>query len=278
MISLTALGLVISGAFILVGALIPVRQLMLALPPGAIRNRWRAMTALIMLFLAGYLGYAAVFWNNHSSPLDLIVPGVFFLGACFVWLTASLSLQTTKDVMRISDLERETVIDPLTGVFNRRYLNRRLSEEVAIAQRYGLPLSLLLLDIDHFKLVNDRCGHQTGDRVLVTLGKVAVKAMRESDVLTRYGGEEFMVIAPHTDLLGATQLAERMRKQIESHDFGLTDEDNKLNAAHVTASIGVASLGDGVDDGESLIHAADENLYRAKQEGRNRVVASSQAK
>lgn len=274
MISLTARGLVISGAFILVGALIPVRQLMLALPSGAIRNRWYAMTALIMLFLAGYLGYATFFWNNHSNPLDLIVPGVFFLGACFVWLTASLSLQTTKDVMRISNLERETVTDPLTGVFNRRHLNRRLNEEVAIAQRYGLPLSLLLLDIDHFKLVNDRHGHQTGDRVLVTLGKAAVKVLRESDVLTRYGGEEFMVIAPHTDLLGATQLAERMRKQIESHDFGLPDEDNNLNGAHVTVSIGVASLGDGVDDGESLIHAADKNLYRAKLEGRNRVIAS----
>ena len=101
------------------------------------------MTALIVLFLAGYVGYAAILWDSHSRPLDLIVPGVFFLGACFVWLSANLSLQTATDVMRVSLLERESMTDPLTGVFNRRYLDRRLGEEVAKARRYGLPLCAL---------------------------------------------------------------------------------------------------------------------------------------
>lgn len=233
------------------------------------------MTALIVLFLIGYLGYAGVFWNSHSSLPDLIVPGVFFLGACFVWLSATLSLQTTMDVMRIGILERETVTDPLTGVFNRRYLDRRLSEEVASARRYGLPLSVLLLDIDHFKQINDRHGHQAGDQVLVTLGEIAVGELRESDILARYGGEEFLVIAPHTPLLGATSVAERLRERIESHDFHLADEPGGIRGIRVTASIGVASLGDGVEDKERLIHAADENLYRAKQEGRNRVIAGA---
>ena len=91
MISLAAKGLVVAGALILLGSLVPVRRLMLRLPPGSPRNRWYAMTTLIVLFLAGYVGYAAVLWNNHSRLLDLIVPGVFFLGACFVWLSASLS-------------------------------------------------------------------------------------------------------------------------------------------------------------------------------------------
>lgn len=271
-IFLLAQGFVITGALILVGALFPIRRLVGRLPSGPVRNRWYAMTALTVLFVAGYLGYAGVFWNSHSGPSDLIVPGVFFLGACFVWLAATLSLQTAMDVMRISLLERETATDPLTGVFNRRYLDRRLSEEVASARRYGLPLSILLLDIDHFKQINDRRGHQAGDHVLATLGKLVAGELRESDILARYGGEEFLVIAPHTPLPGATEVAERLRKRIESHEFSPPDGPGGIG---VTASIGVASLGEGVDDGERLVRAADENLYRAKQQGRNRVVAEA---
>lgn len=272
MIPLFAISLVFAGALILIRALFPIRQLIGRLPPGSVRTRWYAMTALTVLFLIGYLGYAAAFWDNHSSPVDLIVPGVFFLGACFVWLTANLSLQTALDVMRISLLERETATDALTGVFNRRYLERRLTEEVASARRYGLPFSILLLDVDHFKEINDEHGHQAGDHVLITLGEVVADELRESDILARYGGEEFLVIAPQTALLGAADIAERVRKRIESHDFKLP---GKPGGIRVTASIGVASLGEGVDNREKLIHAADENLYRAKQAGRNRVSAST---
>lgn len=273
MISLLAQGLVFVGALILVGALVPIRRLIMRLPPGQVRNRWYAMMALIVLFLIGYLGYASAFWNSHSKLLDLIVPGVFFLGACFVRLTATLSLQTAMDVMRINLLERETVTDPLTGVFNRRYLDRRLSEEVASARRYDLPLSVLLLDVDHFKQINDRQGHQAGDHVLAALGEIVAGELRESDILARYGGEEFLIITPHTPLLDAADVVERLRKRIESHDFSLTNVPGGIRRIRVTASIGVASLGDGVDDRERLVHDADENLYRAKQEGRNRVIA-----
>ncbi|HSN39896.1 MAG TPA: GGDEF domain-containing protein [Burkholderiales bacterium] len=275
MISLLAQGLVFAGALILAGALVPIRRLIVQLPPGPVRNRWYAMMALIMLFLIGYLGYASTFWNGHSKLLDLNVPGVFFLGACFVWLTATLSLRTAVDVMRINLLERETVTDPVTGVFNRRYLDRRLSKEVASARRYGLPLSILLLDIDHFKQINDRHGHQAGDRVLAALGEIVAGELREPDVLVRYGGEEFLVITPHTPLRDAADVAERLRKRIESHDFNLANAPGGIYRIKVTASIGVASLGDGVDTSERLVHNADANLYRAKQEGRNRVIAGT---
>ena len=125
MISFLAQGFVIAGALILIVALFPVRRLIGQLPLGPVRSRWYGMTVLIVLFLIGYMGYAGVSWNSHQSLLDLIVPGVFFFGGCFVWLTANLSLQTTLDIMRMSMLERENVTDPLTGVFNRRF-----SEEV----------------------------------------------------------------------------------------------------------------------------------------------------
>lgn len=272
MISLLAQCLVLSGALILAGALFPIRQLMVQLPSGRARDRWYVMTAFIVVFLVGYLGYAVAFWNRHAILPDLIVPGVFFLGACFVWISASLSLQTTKDVMRISVLERETVTDPLTGVFNRRYLDRRLGEEVSGAQRYGLPLAVFLIDIDHFKQINDAHGHQAGDQVLVTVAKIAAAELREHDILARYGGEEFLVIAPHTPLLGAAGVAERLRKRVESQEFILPKD---AGGTRVTVSIGVASLGAEAGNPEKLLRAADANLYRAKHEGRNRVVSDA---
>lgn len=273
MISLLALGLVFAGELILIGALVPVRRLIGRLPSGPVRSCWYFMAALIALFILGYLGYAAAFWESHSTLVDLIVPLVFFSGACFVLLVATLSLRTAMDVLRISLLERDAVTDPLTSIFNRRYMDRRLTEEIASARRYGLPLAVLLLDIDHFKRINDRYGHQAGDQILITLAKIVAGELREADVLTRYGGEEFLVIAPHTPLLGATDLAERVRMCIETHDFNLLNESGSVRGVKVTVSIGVASIGDGREDRETLVHTADENLLRAKQEGRNRVIA-----
>jgi diguanylate cyclase (GGDEF)-like protein len=275
MISLVARGLVLVGVLILMAALVPVRRLIGRLSSGTVRDRWYLMAALIVVFLLGYLGYVSFFWNRHSTPLDLIVPAVFFFGACFVFLSASLALQTADDVRRISFLERETETDPLTGVFNRRYLDRRLKDEIARVRRYGLPLSVLLLDIDHFKEVNDGYGHQAGDQVLATFAEIIGGELRESDVLARFGGEEFLVMALQTPASGALGLAERLRERIESHDFCLHNEANREQGRRVTVSIGVASSGEGLDSAELLIQAADENLYRAKREGRNRVCAGT---
>ncbi len=231
------------------------------------------MAALIALFIIGYLGYAAAFWESHSTLIDLIVPSVFFFGACFVLLTTTLSLHTAIDMGRLRVLERDAATDPLTGVFNRRYMDCRLTEEVANAKRYGLPLSVLMLDIDHFKQINDQYGHQAGDAMLVNLGKIIAGELRESDVLTRYGGEEFLIIATHTPLLAATNVAERVRKCIESHDFRLPEELGGLHGIRMTVSIGVATIDDVAPDRDALIHAADENLFHAKREGRNRIFA-----
>ena len=275
MISLFANGLVLAGVPLLGWALVLIRRLIGRLPAGPVRKRWYVMTGLIVLFLVGYAGYIVAFWNDHSSALDLIVPGVFFFGACFVWLSAGLSLQTAVDLVRMGRLEQEAITDPLTGIFNRRHLDRRLNQEVASARRWSQPLSILLLDIDHFKEVNDKHGHQAGDHVLAALGEVIVAELRESDVVARYGGEEFLVIAPHTPLIGATDIAERVRRSVESHDFGLPAEPGAIRGRVVTVSIGVASIDGTVDKTEKLVRAADDNLYRAKHEGRNRVSAGA---
>lgn len=272
MIFALANGLVFAGVVILVAALLPVRRLIGRLPAGTLRQRWYAMTALILLFIAGYLVYAVTFWGGHARSLDLVVPSIFFFGACFVWLAAMLSLQTAMDVMRMSMLEREAVTDALTGVFNRRYADRRLREEVASARRYSLPLSVLLLDIDHFKAINDGHGHQAGDEVLRALGETVAGELRAADVMARFGGEEFLIIAPHTPPSGAAELAERVRARVASRVFTLPSDKDRPRELGVTVSIGVATLGDGIDSGEQLIHAADERLYGAKRAGRNRVV------
>ncbi len=274
MIAIVAPLLVACGIAILVAALVPVRRLMAQLPQGAVRDHWNALRMLVVLFCLGYLGYIAAFWNLQHHLLDLIVPVVFLCGGVFVWLVAMLSLQTATDMMRVSLLEREVLIDPLTGAFNRRYLEPRLSEEVIRAKRYGFVLSVFMLDIDRFKQVNDRYGHQVGDRVLAGITGIVVEMLRDSDFVARYGGEEFLIVAPHTDINGASALAERVRARIAMHEFGGHDGGEGERAIGVTVSIGVASLSDEVDDAQKLIAAADRCLYQAKESGRDRVVCA----
>jgi hypothetical protein len=166
MISLVSNSLVLVGVIILLGSLATVKNIIRRLPLGGSRTSWYAMSALIILFVIGYLGYVVAFWGQHATALDLIVPGIFFFGACFVWLSSILALQTAMDVMRITVLEHESFTDPLTGVYNRRFMEQHLGEEVSKARRYKFDLAVLLLDLDYFKRINDEHGHQAGDQLL----------------------------------------------------------------------------------------------------------------
>jgi diguanylate cyclase (GGDEF)-like protein len=230
------------------------------------------MSGFITLFIVGYLGYVVVFWDQHTRVLDLIVPGIFFFGACFVWISSVLALQTAIDVMRITVLEHETFTDPLTGVYNRRFMEQHLVEEVSKARRYEFDLAVLLLDLDYFKRINDEHGHQAGDQLLIEIGNLIGEQLRDSDILSRYGGEEFLVIAPNTGPPAASLLAERLRGHIQSHRFLQEFKGTQEIEIRITVSIGVANFGGAITSEEALIHAADKHLYRAKEEGRNRVV------
>ena len=126
-------------------------------------------------------------------------------------------------------------------------------------------------DIDHFKQINDSCGHPVGDLVLNYLGELLLHAIRSSDIATRYGGDELMVLAPNTTVSSAAALAERLRQHIETHELVLSSESNQRQEIRVTVSIGVAGLGQEVADSQGLVHNVDIALYRAKQDGRNRV-------
>ncbi|MBI5782756.1 MAG: diguanylate cyclase [Gammaproteobacteria bacterium] len=154
------------------------------------------------------------------------------------------------------------ITDTLTGIFNRRKFDETLMSEMSRAERYGTPLSLALLDIDLFKQINDKRGHQVGDRVLQALAHLVSDKIRAHDMFARYGGEEFAVLAPGTNSEGCRKLAEKLRAGIEQHDIAET--------GRVTCSFGVTEFQRG-DTTESFVRRADVALYRAKKNGRNRV-------
>lgn len=160
-----------------------------------------------------------------------------------------------------------SIYDGLTGVYVHRHFQLVLAKEIEKARRYGRPLSLLVLDVDHFKQFNDTYGHQVGDVVLAQLAGIIKHALRVPDIVARYGGEEFVVILPETTLDGARTFAERLRLLVENHVV-----QSRAGPLKVTISIGVASHGaEDTSTKEDLIKQADAALYRAKAEGRNRV-------
>ncbi len=159
--------------------------------------------------------------------------------------------------------------DGLTGVFNRRYFEDRLKGELAFALRHGTALGLLLLDIDHFKMVNDTYGHVGGDHVLKAFCELVTDISRAEDVISRYGGEEFTVLCRDTELVKASILGERIRHAVAAHTFSFMEHRFK-----VTVSIGLAALPDpAIQTPEAFVLAADEALYQAKERGRNCVVS-----
>ncbi len=165
------------------------------------------------------------------------------------------------------------ITDGLTGLFDHRHFYETLEVEMARASRYGLALSVVLLDIDHFKDYNDRAGHRGGDLLLRRLATVLRSVVRETDVIARYGGEEFAIILPHTALGDAMVLAERIRAAVEREPF---PQASSQRLGSVTVSVGVAVRPDDGDTVEVLVEAADRAMYAAKERGRNLVVAHEQ--
>jgi diguanylate cyclase (GGDEF)-like protein len=186
-------------------------------------------------------------------------------------LFAYLAGQATLSIENVDlheTIQEQAITDELTGLFNVRQFHSRLENEIERAQRFGTPLSLVMLDIDKFKSVNDTYGHQQGDRVLVEVARVLRRLSRDVDLPARYGGEEMAVVLPQTDLNGAELGAERMRAAIEGMQIHRLDGGGLLP---ITASFGVASFPAQATDKTALIAAADAALYRAKRGGRNRV-------
>jgi two-component system, cell cycle response regulator len=195
-------------------------------------------------------------------------------------VNVALRLKHERDLLRstaeeaIADAEQareRAMTDALTGLYNRYGLQRALARERAGANRYSRPLSCMMIDLDKFKHVNDTYGHPTGDLAIRQTSQILTDALRRSDLVFRYGGEEFLVLLPETNLDGARGLANKIRSMTEDWVFGSAE-----NSFHLTLSVGVAELRPS-ESGHDMIARADMALYRAKERGRNRVDAEDEA-
>ncbi|MFD1731837.1 GGDEF domain-containing protein [Deinococcus malanensis] len=202
---------------------------------------------------------SAARWNR---TLTRVVLGAFFLTVLSLLLGA-FSIMRSQAVLRELSMR-----DALTGLFNRREFQARLEGHLDQARRHGQPCSVLLLDVDHFKVVNDTYGHDVGDRVLQELAGLVSGVVRQTDVVARFGGEEIVALLPDTDEHVALVMGDRIREAVAAH-HGFSAPDG--TAFRITVSIGVASFPSDAPREDALIRAADQAMYAAKHSGRNRV-------
>ena len=164
--------------------------------------------------------------------------------------------------------QKLAITDGLTKLYNHRFFQEKLAQEFAHCEKNQRPLSLLMIDIDHFKTYNDTHGHPRGDLVLREIAQILGKSVRTSDIIARYGGEEFVIILPDTPKTGAVLLAERILTKVRNHKFSGKSETENVR---LTVSLGVASYPREAVRAEDLIEKADQKLYQAKNEGRNKI-------
>ncbi|MFY7855176.1 MAG: GGDEF domain-containing protein [Rubrivivax sp.] len=233
----------------------------LALPTG--------LTGLVFL-VRGALAPALTAVGTPMTAIDHPALLVFAVYSIIMLLLSQFSLGAMTVLRVVRQLRHLSTHDALTGVLNRRGLDDRLDRELERLHRYGQPFALLSLDIDHFKAINDRHGHAVGDAVLMRVAQSLGGGVREVDVLGRSGGEEFMVLMPHTDAEAAAGAAQRLLQRLHDHPAG-------PQGAVVTASIGVASASNRRERRDDLLRRLDGALYAAKQGGRDRVVLAPEA-
>ncbi|MCX5877152.1 MAG: GGDEF domain-containing protein [Deltaproteobacteria bacterium] len=211
-------------------------------------------------------------WQTGQIAKGDFSQRVEFLGEfslSFNWMVEQLEAYRQRILGQNRELERLASTDPLTGVYNRRYFMAFVTKEFLRSQRYSHVFSVIQMDIDHFKKINDTHGHAVGDEVLKAFTANCLEVLRESDVLGRIGGEEFSIILPETDLSGALIVAERFRQTIA--DLKVYVEEQTV---HFTVSIGVTNLRQDDTGIEAVLRRADEALYLAKNGGRNKVVSA----
>lgn len=237
--------------------------------PVATKGLKNRLWAIIILVVA-YLVYTSLadfipqYWEEIGfRPLSrsiLTLGMVVILLICLSGL--ALSEKMTSLIIR----------EGLTGLFNQNYIRKRLEEEVYRSKRYHHPLSLLMIDLDNFKSLNDRYGHTAGDHLLKYFSQLVMETIRPSDIAARYGGEEFLIILPETTEEEAHTVAERLQKRISLYPFRI---DSRKEDVQFTISIGVSTFPEYGQSGDELIILADMALYQAKKEGKNKVAIYS---
>ncbi len=221
---------------------------------------------VIMAVLGSMLTIMGYFLSPASGILFEVVVINRGLALFAIWSVAIVSFIHLKELARLEPLATR---DQLTNLFNRHYFSSEIVRQINFWRRHQQPLSILLLDVDYFKKVNDTYGHIAGDYALKTIAEICLKQVRDIDTIARVGGEEFAVLLPSTAVNGAMQMAERMRAAVQAYTFKY--EGLEFN---ITVSIGVTELTDESWSITELLKAVDKMLYEAKRTGRNRCVAS----
>jgi two-component system, cell cycle response regulator len=250
----------------------------LAIGASSLRYDKRICITAGMLALIEY--FAIVFYADHHWDLNNVMYAPYPYGL-FSWsnqiarliMMATASALSLALVSRSQKLLEAATSDPLTGLYNRGYLQDRFAIELSRARRYGKELTLAVIDADRFKSLNDNHGHAAGDLVLKSIADLLRRSFRQSDTAARYGGEEFVVLLPETGMEAALQKVEAVREFVASTPFALSAEGQ---AVQVTISAGLATFPQDGQDEVELFAAADERMFQAKREGRNRVVAWSE--
>ena len=243
--------------------------LLMFIPAIVIANTRGYATPMVLALLAYYLGLHML--SDAVGPLDPLpvqsVKIVNWVHICVVFaMSAALSAFYRRTILIAeARLRKQATRDPLTGLANRSHFDAQATEALERSQRSGVPVTLLLCDVDHFKRVNDQYGHAVGDQVLVAMGQVLADNLREGDVLARWGGEEFLALMPASPLDAARATAERIRAAVAHAPLSVGPAPIAL-----TLSFGVAQV-HGPDDLQAAIARADQALYAAKHAGRNRV-------
>lgn len=266
--------LIFSGIIFLFLSLVPIRKLILELQDHELKQRWKILSTLILFFIVCYILFAYNLWMiiDIAHALSIIVSFMLLCGGIFCYLVGKLALRTMHDIQTLTIFQEESITDALMGIKNRRYFDQKIVEEVSLSLRYKLPLSLILLDIDHFKKINDTYGHMVGDEVLRNIASLIGEAVRDTDIVARYGGEEIAIITPSCGKQEAELLAQRLRSIIEKTTMALVGATKEV--IQVTVSMGVSAMNHIITDKDALIEETDDALYLAKKLGRNRVVAS----
>lgn len=233
-------------------------------------NRFSAVSPGFRSFIAVQMDVGGKYWGilrgvsdneNTFDESDLRLLSI--LGSI-----SSLALTNAQLYRRTQEL---AITDSLTGLYVQSYFKERLSQEFVRSKRYSFSLAVAMIDLDHFKNINDSHGHIAGDEILQQVSSVIKKRLRDTDLFSRYGGEEFGIIMLQTTSEEAVKVCEDLRKGVENQTFHINSEKNKKLEIKMTVSAGIASIGENVKNYDSLIASADSALYKAKQKGRNRV-------
>ncbi len=222
-------------------------------------------TSTIVMVMTAHGSMQAAIDSIREGAYDFITKP-FDVDTLGVRMEKALEFQKLYEESR--EYKRRATTDGLTGLWNFTHFQNLLAKEIERSRRYKLPVSLVMIDLDNFKSYNDTFGHISGNRVLIQVSKVFSNFVRKADTVSRYGGEEFVIILPHTEKQHASSLCDRLRRNVEEAHF---EGEHAMPGGRITISSGIATFPDDAENAEELVEHADKALYSAKRDGRNKV-------